>query len=83
MNYYYKPLAPAQGAKPLALAVLNRGPTAVPGQAVNLTDLGFAPQQSVVVYDIWADTTSSPVEGSFTTRAIESHETVLLKITPV
>lgn len=83
VNLYYKPLAPAGGVQPIALAVLNRGAAGVPGQNVSLADLGFAPSQRVVVRDVWAATTSGPVAGAFITRAIDSHETLLLKVTPV
>jgi alpha-galactosidase len=83
VNVYYKPLAPANGAQPIALAVLNRGAAGVPGQNVSLADLGFAEAQRVVVRDVWAATTSAPVAGSFVTRAIDSHETLLLRVTPV
>ena len=83
INYYYKPLAPKGGTQPIALAVLNRGATGVPAQIFNLTDLGIAPSQMVVVRDIWADTTSAPQTGVFVTRPIDTHETLLLVITPV
>ena len=85
VNLYAKPLSPIPGkGQPMGLAVLNRGGSAIPGQVVDLTLLGFAPAQRVVIRDIWADTTSStPVFGNFTTRGLDSHETVLLVITPV
>ncbi len=67
----------------MALAVLNRGSAGVPGQNVSLADLGFAPAQRVVVRDVWAGTTSGAVAGAFVTRAIDTHETLLLKITPL
>ena len=86
VNAYYKPLAPPPGgggAQPVALALLNRGAAGVPGQNVSLADLGFAPAQRVVVRDVWAATTSEAVAGAVVTRTIASHETLLLKITPV
>ncbi len=84
VDLYAKPLsAPPGGAQPIALAVLNRNKDDAPAQTVDLTALGFAPAQQVTVRDIWADTTSAPVSGSFETRPIASHETLLLKITPV
>jgi hypothetical protein len=84
VDFYLKPLAPRGGVQPLALAVLNRGAAAVAaGVVVDLAALGFAAAQAATVRDIWAGTTSAPVKGSFTTRAIESHETLLLVITPV
>jgi len=82
VNFYYKPLAPEGGVQPLALAVLNRGDVGVGGQTVSLGDFGFAPSQKVIVRDIWAESNSEPVAGSFTTRPIGSHETLLLRITP-
>jgi len=83
VNFYLKPLAPAAGVQPLALAVLNRGAAVVGPQTVDLATLGFAPAQRVVVRDVWAATTSGAVVGSFATRSIESHETLLLTIAPV
>ena len=83
VSYYYKPLLPQGGAQSIALAVLNRGDEALPGQNFSLADLGFAVTQRVAVRDIWAATTSAPVQGSFVTRPIDSHEALLLKLTPV
>ncbi len=83
INYYYKPLAPRGGVQPIALAVLNRGAVGVPGQVFNFSDLGFASGQAVVVRDVWAETTSAPAKDSFVTRPIDTHETLLLVITPV
>ena len=81
---YAKPLSPIAGVgQPFALALLNRGEQGVAGQVVDLASLGFAPAQRVTVRDIWADTTSAPLSGAFTTRPVASHETLLLRITPV
>lgn len=79
-----KPLAPSRppGAsvtsQPIAIAVLNRGTDTHPGYTLDLTRLSFAPAASVIVRDIWANVTTTVV-GSYTTRAVASHETVLLK----
>jgi hypothetical protein len=83
VSVYAKPLSPEAGGQPVALAVLNRGSASVPGQVVSLEALGFAPAQAVVVRDVWAGSTSAAVAGNFTTREVGSHETLLLKITPV
>ena len=83
VSFYYKPLAAVAGAQSIAIAVLNRGLVNVSGQNVSLVDLGFPAAQSVVVLDVWANTTSAPYQGSFMTRSIESHEVLLLKLTPV
>ena len=83
VTYYYKPLAPAAGAQSIAIAVLNRGPVVLVGQNVSFVDLGFPAAQRVIVRDIWAGTTSAPMQGSFITRAIDTHETLLFKLTPV
>ena len=76
VSLYAKPLMGGD----LGLAVLNRGEAGVGGQVVDLGALGFAPAQRVTVRDIWEGTTSAPVQGSFTTRAVGSHETLLLRI---
>jgi alpha-galactosidase len=83
VSFYYKPLLPQAGAQSVALAVLNRGNVALPGVNISFEDLGFAFSQRVVVRDIWAQTTSALLQGSFVTRPIDSHETLLLKLTPV
>ena len=83
VSFYYKPLLPQAGAQSVALAVLNRGNVALPGVNISFEDLGFALSQRVVVRDIWAQTTSALLQGSFVTRPIDSHETLLLKLTPV
>jgi hypothetical protein len=83
VSYYYKPLLPQGGAQSIALAVLNRGDAALTGQSFSFADLGFPLAQRIVVRDIWATTTSAPLQGSFVTRPIDSHEVLLLKLTPV
>ena len=83
VTYYYKPLAPTKCAQSIAIAILNRGPKGVPGQNVSFMDIGFPAAQWIVVRDIWADTTLPPTQSFFFTRAIDSHETLLLKITPL
>lgn len=83
VSYFYKPLLPQAGAQSIALAVLNRGDAALPGQTFSFADLGFPLAQRIVVRDIWAATTSAPLQGSFVTRPIDSHEVLLLKLTPV
>lgn len=84
VSLYAKPLTAAAGGhgQPIAVAVLNRGDTGVGGQTIDLALFGFAPAQSVKVRDIWANTDSQAVTGNFTTRAIDSHETLLLVLTP-
>jgi hypothetical protein len=85
-SMYAKPLAPArpQGAsrvsQPIAVAILNREADAHPGFVVDLTAFSFAPAAQVLVRDVWAGTTGGPFQGLFTTRAVESHETLLLTI---
>jgi hypothetical protein len=64
----------------VALALLNRGAAAAPPQTVDLTGFGYAPAQAVYVRDVWAAATLGPFSGSFTTRAVESHETLLLRL---
>ena len=84
VSLYAKPLTGPPGrGQPMGLAVLNRQATGVEGQVIDLGLLGLAHAQSVTVRDIWAGTTSPPVSGNFTTRSIDSHETLLLVITPV
>jgi hypothetical protein len=51
-------------------------------QTIDLTTFAFAPSATVTVRDIWANTTSTAT-GSFTTRAVGSHETLLLRVTQV
>jgi hypothetical protein len=53
----------------------------VPGVLVNLASFSFAPSTGVFVRDVWANTTSGPVYGNFTTRALQGHETLLLRLT--
>jgi hypothetical protein len=80
-SLYAKPLSPAEGSQALALAVLNRGDqTMEEGFLVDLTLFSFAPSEPVLVYDVWANSTSGPFAGNFTTRPVASHETVLLKV---
>lgn len=73
-------------AKPLtggdvAIAVLNRQDNAThPGYTVDLSLFSLAPSQGVMVRDIWANQTLGPFTGSFTTRPLASHETVLLRL---
>ena len=67
----------------VALALLNRGAADVGPQAVNLTVFGYAPSQAVYVRDVWAAATSGPLSGSFTTRPVASHETLLLRVSLV
>lgn len=83
INFYVKPLAPRNGTQPIAVAILNRGDAAVGPQTLQLGDLGLAPAQRVIVRDVWAATTSAPVAGVVATRGIDSHETLLLVVTPV
>ena len=75
-NMYLKPMSNGD----VALALLNRGDAAIANQTVDLTALGYAPAQGVMVRDVWAASTSGPHLGSFMTRAIESHETLLLRL---
>ena len=78
VNMYSKPLLGGD----LALAVLNRGATAIPGGI--LVDFaaiaGYAPAQKLMVRDIWMAQTLGPFAGNFTTRAIDSHETLLFRL---
>ena len=61
--------------------VLCSGATPVLPQMIRLSDLGYAPAQGVNVRDVWAQTNHSLVGRSdYTTRAIESHETILLRL---
>lgn len=79
VSVYAKPLLGGE----LALAVLNRAPTALAdGVLLNFTQFGFPAAQRVSVRDIWQATTLGPFTGGFTTRAIDSHETLLLRLTP-
>lgn len=85
VNVYVKPLAPSVAAngrvsQGIALAVLNRGPATVPGQTIDLTAFSFGPMTAVMVRDIWDGSTSGPYTGSFVTRAVDSHETLLLRL---
>ena len=81
ISLYAKPLAPRMGSQDVALAVLNRGSTtAAAGYTVDFAALGFAPAQPIVVRDIWANSTSAVAFGSYATRAIASHETLLLRV---
>ena len=66
----------------VALAILNRSRDAAGPQTVDLTRLGFAPAQRVQVRDVWAAATTVAT-GTFITRAIESHETLLLRLASV
>ena len=83
INTYLKPLAPTAGSQPMALAVLNRGSSSAPGVLIDLSALGFAPAQQVMVRSIWENATAGPFSGSFTTAPLQSHETHLLRITPM
>jgi hypothetical protein len=64
----------------VALALLNRGASDVGAQTVDLAQFGYAPAQAVYVRDVWAATTLGPFMGSFATRAVASHETLLLRL---
>lgn len=65
----------------VALALLNRGSTDIGPQVIDLTIFGYAPGQKVNVRDVWTASTSGPFMGSFTTtRGIQSHETLLLRL---
>ena len=64
----------------VALALLNRGAADVAPISVDLTQFGYAPATPVYVRDVWAATTSGPFTGSFSSRAVASHETVLLRL---
>ena len=64
----------------VALALLNRGRSAVGAQSIDLAALGYAPAQRVYVRDVWAATTLGPVSGAFATRPIDSHETILMRL---
>lgn len=75
-------------AKPMdngdvAVALLNRGSADLPAQTIDLAALGYAPKQLVTVRDVWAAATSAPLSGSYTSRPIASHETILLRIANV
>jgi len=61
----------------VAVGVLNRGATAVPSQTVDLSLFSFAPAQGVMVTAVWANVTEGPFFGSFETRSLQSHETLL------
>ena len=67
----------------VALALLNRGAADVGAQVVDLSTFGYAPSQAVYVRDVWAALTLGPFSGSFSTRAIASHETLLLRLSLV
>ena len=79
VSVYAKPLLGGD----LALAILNRAETDLAsGASLNLTDFGYAPAQKVTVRDVWAAATLGPFQGAFSTRAIASHETILLRLSP-
>ena len=67
----------------MALALLNRGRAGAGSQTIDLSLLGYAPSTLVSVRDVWAAETLSPVRGSFVTRPVASHETLLLRISLV
>ncbi len=48
---------------------------------VDLTQFGYASDQSIAVYDCWAKEDLSPVQGSFSAE-VPSHGALLLKLTP-
>ena len=50
------------------------------GQLVDLGALGFAPAQSLLVHDVWRNATLGPVFRNFTTRGVDAHETLLLRL---
>ena len=76
LSLYVKPLLGGD----VALALLNRAPAPLAGGTmVDLTALGFAPATRVSVRDVWAAATEVHA-GNFTTRAIDSHETLLLRL---
>ena len=64
----------------VALALLNRGRAGAGPQTIDLTLLGYAPATPVFVRDVWAAATLGPFAGAFSTRALESHETLLLRL---
>ena len=55
----------------------------VGAQVVDLSTFGFAPSQAIYVRDVWAAEMLSPVRGSFATRPLASHETILLRVSLV
>ena len=67
----------------VALALLNRGRAGAGSQTIDLAQLGYAPATQVSVRDVWAAETLSPVRGSFATRPLASHETILLRVSLV
>ena len=67
----------------VALALLNRGRAGAGSQTIDLAQLGYAPSTQVSVRDVWAAETLSPVRGSFATRPLASHETILLRVSLV
>jgi hypothetical protein len=85
-SFYVKPLAPApppgaaRVSQPVAVAILNRDSTEHPGYTLDLTAFSFAPAAQILVRDVWGATTYGPVSGTFTTRPVASHETLLLKL---
>ena len=64
----------------VALALLNRGAADVAPVSVDLAQFGYAPATPVWVRDVWAATTAGPFTGSFATRGVASHETLLLRL---
>ena len=66
-----------------AVLLLNRGNTGSEPITVQWNDIGLAPNQSALVRDLYARKDLGTFTGSYTSPDIDSHASMMLKITPI
>jgi len=64
-----------------AVVLLNRGDTGSEQITVKWTDIGFPPDHSALVRDLWARKDVGIFTGSYTSPNIDSHAVMMLNIT--
>jgi len=64
-----------------AVLLFNRGNTGSEPITVKWTDIGFPPDHSAIVRDLWARKDLGTYTGSYTSPNIDHHAVMMLKVT--
>ena len=65
-----------------AVVLFNRAHTGSEQITVHWSDIGFLTDQAAAVRDLWSHTDIGIFTGSYTSANIDSHSSMMLKITP-
>lgn len=66
-----------------AVLLFNRNSTTIETMTINWTDLGWSPNQTAMVRDLWLRKDLGIFTTNYTSTTIQSHGIQMIKITPI